>query len=186
MTNPQAGILNYFIQLLGMKPIAFLSNQDLAKYSISLANIWRGTAPTMILMYAGLKTVPTDLLEAARGGRCRGLAASDPHHRSLGQAVILTNLLLNTINTFNTFDMIMSLTGGGPGRSTEVLVLNAYNRIFSQLQLGARRRGGRHPAADQYDHVLCVYPAGHPKGGLRMSVSRYRMLHRSPHTSCLH
>ena len=132
----QAGILNYFIQLLGMKSIAFLSNQDLAKYSISLANIWRGTAPTMILMYAGLKTVPTDMLEAAEVDGAvawqRLIHIIVPSVRP----VILTNLLLNTINTFNTFDMIMSLTGGGPGRSTEVLVLNAYNRIFSQLQLG--------------------------------------------------
>lgn len=132
----QAGILNYFLQVIGLDPIAFLSNQTLAKYSISLANIWRGTAPTMILMYAGLKTVPNEMLEAAEVDGA--VAWQRLVHIIIPSVkpVILTNLLLNTINTFNTFDMIMSLTGGGPGRSTEVLVFNAYNRIFSQLQLG--------------------------------------------------
>ena len=50
--------------------------------------------------------------------------------------VILINMILNTIYTFNTFDMIMALTGGGPGRSTEVLALSAYSQIFQLLNLG--------------------------------------------------
>jgi multiple sugar transport system permease protein len=41
-----------------------------------------------------------------------------------------------TIDTFNTFDMVLALTGGGPGRSTEVIALNVYTQIFEQFNLG--------------------------------------------------
>lgn len=45
------------------------------------------------------------------------------------------NVILNVIATFNTFDMVMSLTGGGPGRSTEVLALSAYKEVFKMFNL---------------------------------------------------
>jgi multiple sugar transport system permease protein len=131
-----SGILNYILSLLGMHQIAFLSDPKNALLNISIANVWRGTAQSMILLYAGLKTVSLDILEAADVDGVNGwqklIRIIVPSMRS----VIMVNILLNVINTFNTFDMIMPLTGGGPGRSTEVLVLSSYRTIFQQLDLG--------------------------------------------------
>jgi multiple sugar transport system permease protein len=131
-----SGILNYLLSMWGIKQVAFLSDPRNALLSISIANVWRGTAQSMILLYAGLKTVPLDILEAADVDGVNGwqkiLRIIVPSMRS----VIMVNILLNVINTFNTFDMIMPLTGGGPGRSTEVLVLSSYRTIFQQLDLG--------------------------------------------------
>jgi multiple sugar transport system permease protein len=131
-----SGVFNYFLSFAGLGPVPFLTNPTVALLAISLANVWRGTAQSMILLYAGLKTVPVETLEAAQvdGARSwqRLIRITLPSIRS----VIVVNILLNIINTFNTFDMIMSLTGGGPGRSTEVLVLNSYTTIFQLLDLG--------------------------------------------------
>ncbi|MBC8533272.1 carbohydrate ABC transporter permease [Yeguia hominis] len=131
-----SGILNYLLSLIGLDAVAFLTDPKIALLSISIANVWRGTAQSMILLYAGIKTVPMDILEAADVDGASGfrkiVSVVIPSMRS----VIMINLLLNIINTFNTFDMIMPLTGGGPGRSTEVLVLSAYRTIFQQLDLG--------------------------------------------------
>jgi multiple sugar transport system permease protein len=131
-----SGIFNYILSLFGISLVDFLSNPGHAIISVSVANVWRGTAQSMILLYAGLKTVSFDVIEA-------GLIDGANMWRRLRhiilpsiRSVITVNLLLNIINTFNTFDMVMSLTGGGPGRSTEVLVLGIYNRIFNLYELG--------------------------------------------------
>lgn len=135
-TENDAGILNYILSLLGKNSIAYLSDAKNALPAVCVANVWRGTAQSMILLYSGLKTVSNDVLEAAD---CDGanefekiISVILPSIKS----VILINILLNIINTFNTFDMIISLTGGGPGHSTEVLVLSAYKTIFQQLDMG--------------------------------------------------
>lgn len=131
-----SGILNYLLSLCGTGPVAFLSDPDTALLSTSIANVWRGTAQSMILLYAGVKTVDKQLIEAASIDGAT--AVKRLFHIIIPgmKSVIMINILLNIINTFNTFDMIMPLTGGGPGRSTEVLVLSVYRNIFQQLDLG--------------------------------------------------
>lgn len=135
-TENAGGILTYMFDTLGFGQIPFLSDPDVALWSVCLANVWRGTAQSMILLYSGLKTVSTDILEAADmdgAGEFRKITrVIMPSMKS----VIMVNILLNIINTFNTFDMILPLTGGGPGHSTEVLVLGAYRTIFQQMDLG--------------------------------------------------
>jgi multiple sugar transport system permease protein len=131
-----SGIFNYILSLFGVDLVDFLSNPNHAIISVSVANVWRGTAQSMILLYAGLKTVSIDVIEA-------GLIDGANTWRRLRyiiipsiRSVITVNLLLNIIGTFNTFDMIIPLTGGGPGRSTEVLVLGIYKRTFNIYELG--------------------------------------------------
>jgi multiple sugar transport system permease protein len=50
--------------------------------------------------------------------------------------ILTTTLVLVVVETFNTFDMVLSLTGGGPGDATEVLALSIYDQIFRQLNVG--------------------------------------------------
>jgi len=129
------GILNYYIKVLIGKKILFLSSPNWALVSVIIANIWRGTAFSMIILYGGLKQVPPELYEAAQmdGASAwkRLLYVTIPQLKQ----VIFINLALITIYTFNTFDMIMSLTGGGPGRATEVLSIYTYNSVFNRWAL---------------------------------------------------
>ncbi len=131
-----SGILVAFLAKLGISNVTFLTNPKHALTCAIIANIWRGTAQSMILTYAGLKTIPNDLIEAG------SIDGANSWQRLIHiiipsiMSVIGTNVILNTINTFNTFDMIVSLTGGGPGRATEVLALTSYSSIFSNRMLG--------------------------------------------------
>jgi len=136
LSEANYGILNYFIQLVFNTKISFLSSQDLALYSVIIANVWRGTAFSMIILYGGLKQISEELYEAAS---IDGASTLDKFFKiTIPQLkpVIFINMVLITIYTFNTFDMIMALTGGGPGRSTEVISLNIYNTVFGHLELG--------------------------------------------------
>lgn len=130
-----SGILNHLLSFVGVGPIPFLSDPQVALASATVANVWRGTAQSMILLYAGLKTVPMDILEAASVDGANGFRKLISVVIPAMKPVIMINLLLNTIATFNTFDMIMPLTGGGPGRSTEVLILNVFRTTFQQMDL---------------------------------------------------
>ena len=113
-----SGILQVGLTKLGLPMIPFLSNATIAFVCIIVANVWRGSAQSMILCYSGLKTVSTDILEAA----------------SVDGANAWQTLIHVTLPS-NTFDMVMSLTGGGPGRSTEVLALSAYKEVFKMFNL---------------------------------------------------
>jgi multiple sugar transport system permease protein len=132
-----SGILNYGLSLLGSSgQTPFLSDPDLALVSVTVANVWRGTALSMILCYAGLKTIPDDVYEAARMDGASSLQTLVRVTLPMMLPILLTNLVLVVVETFNTFDMVLSLTGGGPGNATEVLALGVYDQIFRQLNVG--------------------------------------------------
>lgn len=132
-----SGILNYGVSLLGgAGQVPFLSDPNVALVSVIVANVWRGTAFSMILCYAGLQTVSRDVLEAARmdgAGYWRSLRSIV---LPLMLPILTTTVIIVTVETFNTFDMVLALTGGGPGTATEVLALRIYSQIFEQLNLG--------------------------------------------------
>ncbi len=129
------GLANSILGIVGLGPVGFLSDPQNALVSIILANVWRGTAFSMILLYAGLQGIPDELYEA---GKVDGTSKVQSFwYITLPQLspIIMINMILITIYTLNTFDMILPLTGGGPGRATEVLALRAYNVIFQDFSL---------------------------------------------------
>jgi multiple sugar transport system permease protein len=129
------GLANLLLATVGIGGVAWLSNPNTALMSIVIANVWRGTAFSMILQYAGLQSIPDELYEAAEVDGANTLQSfwyiTIPQLRP----ILMINVILITISTLNTFDMILALTGGGPGQATEVLSLRTYNVIFGQFSL---------------------------------------------------
>ena len=131
-----AGIMAYAASLLGARNPTFLSAPVPALFWVTVANIWRGTAFSMIMQYAGMKTVPPELYEAATVDGARALQKFRYVTLPSLRGILLINLVLITIATLNTFDMVLPLTGGGPGRATEVVALYIYHLVFSDFQFG--------------------------------------------------
>src|ERR687898_508265 len=130
-----AGILNYVLGSIGLS-VPFLTDPQVALASVTITNIWRGTAFSMILLYAGLQTLPDDVMEAARVDGANAWQRLTRVMLPLLAPMLFINLVIVSIETFNTFDMVLALTGGGPGRSTEIAALSVYNQIFEQFNLG--------------------------------------------------
>jgi multiple sugar transport system permease protein len=130
------GMLAYAASLLGTRNPAFLSAPVPALIWVTMANIWRGTAFSMIIQYAGMKTVPPELYEAATVDGAGPLQKFRYVTLPSLRGILLINLVLITIATLNTFDMVLPLTGGGPGRATEVIALYIYHLVFSEFQFG--------------------------------------------------
>jgi multiple sugar transport system permease protein len=129
------GFINGVLRLIGLRGVAWLSDPSIAIWSTVLANIWRGTAFSMILLYAGLVVIPASLYEAASVDGATGFRQF--LHITLPQLrpILLVNTILISIFTLNSFDLILPLTGGGPGRATEVLALYTYNTVFRNFDL---------------------------------------------------
>ncbi|MDS0295416.1 carbohydrate ABC transporter permease [Halogeometricum luteum] len=136
MIEAPYGVLNFFLTQLGFDVVAWLSDPQMALLSVITANTWRGTAFSMIMLYAGLQQVPQQLYAAAKIDGASAIQRF--RHVTIPQIkpVVFINLVLITIYTLNTFDMIISLTGGGPGRATQVLALFMYFKGFQSFNLG--------------------------------------------------
>jgi multiple sugar transport system substrate-binding protein len=136
LVENRAGIVNYWLSLVGVGPLPLLSSGTLAMASLIAANTWRGCAFSMILQFAGLQRIPRELHEAAD---LEGLGAWARFRMvilPMIAPVVALNLALVTIQTLNTFDLILPLTGGGPARSTEVISLYMYRSAFYNLEAG--------------------------------------------------
>ena len=129
------GFLNALLRGVGLRPVAWLSDPDIAIWSAVIANVWRGTAFSMILLYAGLLVIPRSLYEAASVDGATALKQFWYITLPQLRPILLINTILISIFTLNTFDLILPLTGGGPGRATEVLALYAYNTVFRNFDL---------------------------------------------------
>ena len=163
------GLVNAVLLAFGLPAVSFLATPTLALVSVTLANIWRGTAFSMLLQYAGLQGINPEVYEAARmdgAGRWKSFWYIT---LPLLRPIIALNVILITISTLNTFDMVLALTGGGPGQSTEVLSLFIYNTIFRNQDLAGGSVLAVFLLADQpvADHGL---PAPAEPGGAPMSA----------------
>ncbi|SFG11219.1 multiple sugar transport system permease protein [Palleronia marisminoris] len=129
------GTLNSLLAYAGLGPVAWLSDPQMALVSAVIANVWQGTAFSMIVFYAARRGIDPVLYEVAE------LDAAGPWRtfRSitlpLMRRAIAVNSVLVSVQTLNTFDSILALTGGGPGRATEVLSLFTFNTVFYNLDL---------------------------------------------------
>jgi len=132
----RAGLVNYWLTTIGIGPLPLLSSAGLAVVSVIIANTWRGCAFSMVLQYAGLQRIPRDLHEAADLEGASMLQRLRVVVVPAVAPVIALNAVLITLYTFNTFDLILPLTGGGPARQTEVASLFMYRLAFYDLDAG--------------------------------------------------
>jgi multiple sugar transport system substrate-binding protein len=136
LVENRSGIVNYWLSQVGLGPAPLLSSGTLALVAVIVTNTWRGTAFSMLMQYAGLRRIPRELHEAADLEGLSGWQRLRWVILPPLAPVLLLNLLLTTIYTLNTFDLILPLTGGGPARRTEVVSLYMYRSAFYDLDSG--------------------------------------------------
>lgn len=129
------GAVNSALRMIGLGPVAWLSDPGMALASAVIANLWQGTAFSMIVFYAALRAIDPVLYQAAAVDGANPWQTTRRITLPLLRGAILVNSVLVTVQTLNTFDAILALTGGGPGRATEVLTLFIFNTVFYNFDL---------------------------------------------------
>jgi len=132
------GILDFFLnQFFGIRPL-WLSDINIAMYSVIIADVWI-TAPFMILiLYAGLQMIPTERYEAAKVDGASSWQMFRYVTLPSLKGVLIVALMVRTIDAFTKlFDVVYVITGGGPAYATEVLPTYAYKVGLTFFRLGA-------------------------------------------------
>ncbi len=138
MLEESGGIVNSLLLRLHLisHAVPFLVSPQWSMPSVIAANVWVQLPFFLLVFSAGLKSVPGEIIEAARTDSA-GKLSIVRHvklHYLRGPAVIAT--LLMVIANFNNFPLIESMTGGGPGISTATLVIYVYQLAFSSYNIG--------------------------------------------------
>lgn len=130
--NPSTGILNY---LLGFTDIntspEWLGRNDLALWAVVIVDVWMWTPFVMLLCLAGLSAIPEYLYEAAAIDRASAWFQFRRITLPQVMPLLLIAVLFRSIEAFKQFDLVMGLTGGGPGDVTETVSIRLYKLAFA-------------------------------------------------------
>lgn len=136
LLDPQIGLLNHWLQVIGIRLGDVLQDPTLAMPTVVLVAVWKSFGFYMVIFLAGLQEIPTSLYEAAQldgaNGRQRFTNVTFPMLSNTMAFVVIVAL----IAALQAFDQIYVLTGGGPYRSTETIVMQVYQSGFKDLDLG--------------------------------------------------
>jgi multiple sugar transport system permease protein len=136
MFNPTLGVLNYFLQLVGLPPSVWVADPTLVIPSLVLVDIWHFAPFAMLILLAGLRSLPSEPFESAM---IDGASRWQSFWRitvPLLRPVLVVVLIFRTIDSLKVFDIIYVITAGGPGFSSETLYVYAYNQAFKYLDIG--------------------------------------------------
>ena len=135
--NPTLGIFSYILEtFFGIEPFAYLGLPIPAKISIIAINSWQWTPFMMILLLAGLMTVPNELYEAAKIDGANWFHVMTKIEIPSILSFVLLGIVLRLIECIRLFDIIYVTTRGGPGIATEVMAYFTYRTEFRSFQVG--------------------------------------------------
>jgi multiple sugar transport system permease protein len=139
MMRADTGILNYFIRdvlHLSEKGVFWLTDLKVAMWSVVLVDVWMWTPFMMLISLAGLSAVPKYLYEAADVDRASAWFKFRHITLPIIAPLILIGVLFRTMDSYKLFDAVYVLTGGGPGRATQVLSVYLYQLAFREFNTG--------------------------------------------------
>lgn len=131
MYDPANGIFSMLAKLVDMPVVDFLGNHRIALLSVIFVDIWKGQGNNMIILLAGLQTIPTELYEAASIDGANKWQKLKYITLPLLKPMITMVLLLTTIGCIKAFDLVYVMTKGGPFKSTELMTIRIFNEAFS-------------------------------------------------------
>ena len=134
--NPTMGPLNELMTFFGFPNLPFLTQTSWALGAIIVVEVWQWTPFVILMMLAGLQTLPDDVYEAA------SLENASPWQQFWGITfpmmlpISVAVVFIRLIESYKIIDTVFVMTGGGPGISTETLTLFAYQEGFKKFNLG--------------------------------------------------
>lgn len=134
--EPTSGLINYLFRTIGLPPSPFLSSRSTVIPTIAFVEIWQMTPMVIIVCIAGLSSLPKDCLEAARIDGASSFQTFRKVTLPMMAPTLFSIGLLRFIDIFKSFDLIYSMTKGGPGNGSRTLNLFAYEEAFSYYKFG--------------------------------------------------
>ena len=135
MFEPVTGVINYFLELVGLPGGTWHTATDTALMAVMIADIWQWTPFVTLILLAGMQGISPEVVEAARLDRVRGWKYLTNIVIPLIWPVVMVVLSLRLVDSIRIFDLVFVITRGGPGTAT--LVASVYDfTIFQAGRLG--------------------------------------------------
>jgi len=137
--QPQIGLFNYAVAwFTGADPSSFemIGSVDLAPWSIVIVDTWMWTPFVMLICLAGLRSIPDYIYEAAEIDRASKLRQFFTITLPMVLPFLMLAVLFRGIENFKMFDLVVQLTGGGPGSITELASINLKREAFEKWRTG--------------------------------------------------
>jgi raffinose/stachyose/melibiose transport system permease protein len=132
MMHPTEGVINEALALFGVKGPGWLTDPRFALFSVALVDVWKGVGLATVIYIAGLASIPRDYYEAATIDGANGLQNFRFITLPLVRPATVTVIILSLIGGLRSFDLIWSMTRGGPGFTSDVIA----SVIYKQYQAG--------------------------------------------------
>ncbi len=136
MYSPSLGVINYFLSFIGITGKEWVADPKMALLSVVIVDVWQWTPFMALIFLAGLMSLPREPFEASIVDGSTQVQSFYYITLPLMKPVFIVALLFRFIDSFRTFDIIYSMTGGGPIRATETFNIHIYYNAFRDLQIG--------------------------------------------------
>jgi len=136
--NPNFGFINATLKSVGLNSLAinWLTDSRYALYSIAIAQIWFHTGQMVVIYLAGLQQIPQELYESAEVDGANRWHQFNYVTWPMALPTTAVVVAYTTIQTFRAFDLVFSMTQGGPMNSSDLIVTNIYNMAFGGFKFG--------------------------------------------------
>lgn len=136
MFNGTYGLINHVLSLLGLQGVNWLSSPVWAMPALIMTTVWFKTGYCMVIYLASLQNIPPSLYEAGEMDGANGWQRFWHITLPMLRPTTVFVLVISVINGFMVFDLIYTMTNGGPGRATTVLVQYIYQKSFVESEMG--------------------------------------------------
>ncbi|MDP3017060.1 MAG: sugar ABC transporter permease [Deltaproteobacteria bacterium] len=136
MLNPEIGVMNYLLKSVGLPGSLWVSSPQTVIPALVLVDVWKWTPMITLIVLAGLKSLPHEPYEAAQIDGANALQIFWYITLPLIRPVLIAALTLRSLDNLKEFDMIYTITQGGPGIASETLYLYSYTVGFSFFKAG--------------------------------------------------
>ena len=136
MLNPEIGVLNYLLQSVGLPGSLWVSSPKTVIPALVMVDVWKWTPMITLIVLAGLKSLPHEPYEAAQSDGASPLKIFWYITLPLIRPVLIAAMMLRSLDNLKEFDMIYTITQGGPGIASETLYLYSYNVGFNFFKAG--------------------------------------------------
>ncbi len=134
--DPTVGLLNTFLTNFGFAPRPWLVTGPMAMGALLITSVWRSAGFSLVLQMGGLQSISDEVYEAAAIDGASGISLLTRIVLPLIRPFVLVNLIVATVETLNTFDVVLALTRGGPLFRTEIIPIYMYHQGFQWGFLG--------------------------------------------------
>lgn len=138
MYNPNMGFINEFLRLIGLDNLTrnWLAEKNIAIYCIYVAALWQGVGQPMVYFISGLSAIPEDILEAARIDGAGKFSMFFNITLPMLKETFVVVLATLIIASMKVYDIVYTMTGGGPANATQTLASYMYSQTFKYNKLG--------------------------------------------------